>query len=96
MPRYECLNPTCPNFVRNRVRMERHDLLVDGDGYLRCPACHSYVREAQGPAPSNDGAQALGAAAAGAALGGAMFGPAGALVGGALGLLFASGSAGKS
>jgi hypothetical protein len=90
-PRFECLNPRCPNYARSGVQLMAQDLVVDEKRYYRCPACMSFVRAAPVVKPS-DSAAPLVIGAGGAALGGAMFGPPGALVGGLFGLLMASSS----
>jgi hypothetical protein len=92
--RFECLNPQCPNYARSGVQLKATDLRVDPQGYYRCPACFSYVRQAL-VRKTNDNAAPLVLGASGAALGGALFGPAGAVVGGILGLILSGSSAGQ-
>ncbi|MBI1945006.1 MAG: hypothetical protein HYS27_04880 [Deltaproteobacteria bacterium] len=81
---YECLNPRCPYYAGNNVRLENDQVYVDANHRVHCRRCQSFVRAA----PAKPGAEkAVVGAAGGALLGWAVGGPPGALIGGVLGLL---------
>jgi len=82
---YECLNPRCPHYAGNGVRLTNEYVYVDANRRLHCRVCRSFVRLA--PARTDGNEKRVLGATGGALVGFAVGGPAGALIGGVLGLL---------
>lgn len=89
---YECLNPRCPQYAGNGVRLGINDVRVDAQRRLHCGVCQSFVRAAAPREDDGNGKRVAGTTG-GALLGWAVGGPAGALVGGFLGFLLGDNSA---
>lgn len=88
---YECWNPQCPQYAGNGVRLGNHDVYADATSRLHCNVCKSYVRASQRSNTGNE--KRVAGVAGGALLGWTMGGPAGALIGGFLGLLLGDNAA---
>ena len=88
---YECWNVHCPQYAGNGVRLGSQDAYADSNGRLHCKVCRSYVRAS--PHTNNGNEKRVAGAAGGALLGWTVGGPAGAIIGGLVGLFLGDNAA---